>query len=190
MNPKYWGGKKKVWIIYIENTLQIQQQIITIKPAGFFYTQWQLHCFSYKGSSPKARVLAQMDLNDIFLYAEKRHILQNISSDIVLDGYTVIIFIGRVGWKDLGTSHLCKDQLPHGAAQVGSWAVSDTWVWRLWSCAGCDSCSSAGGGKRSVSACFSSPSRISLHCGWNDTRRKNSGEGKCSVFSVLKFNSK
>lgn len=42
MNPKYWGGKKKVWIIYIENTLQIQQQIITIKPAGFFYTQWQL----------------------------------------------------------------------------------------------------------------------------------------------------
>lgn len=37
---------------------------------------------------------------------------------------------------------------------------------------------------------FPSPPRISLHGGWNYTHRKNSGEGKCSGFSVSKFNSK
>lgn len=34
INPKYWGVGD-VWIIYIANTLQIQQQIIAVKLPGF-----------------------------------------------------------------------------------------------------------------------------------------------------------
>lgn len=117
---------------------------------------------------------------------KKRHILQNISSDIVLDGYTVIIFIGRVGWEDWGTNHLCKDNLPHGTAQV---------VLGLFLIPGFGTCGVLAvtpgplpevGNAQSVPI-FPLPPQISFHSGWNDTHRKNSREGKCSVFSLFQI---
>lgn len=46
----------------------------------------------------------------------------------MLDGYTVIILIERVGWADLGTSNSCKDKLPHGTAQAGAWRLNGVFM--------------------------------------------------------------
>lgn len=46
----------------------------------------------------------------------------------MLDGYTVIILIERVGWADLGTSNSCKDKLPHGTAPAGAWRLNGVFM--------------------------------------------------------------
>jgi len=105
-------------MFYIANAFQTQHRRLLSNQLDFLLCLVAID-FSYRSSSPKARALAQMNLNDILLYIEIKRFYKT-SPLVVLDGHTVIILIERVRWDDLGRSHSCKGKLPHGMALLSS----------------------------------------------------------------------
>lgn len=100
----------------------------------------------------------------------------------------MIIFIGRMGWEEWGTNHLCKARLAHGTAQV----VLGLFLTPGFGTCGAELAATPGplpgvGNAQSVPICPLLLQFLFMVAGIAPIGRER--KGKCSVFSALKFNS-